>query len=311
MIWAGVVLYNPTLDRFIQNMEIVIDKVDGIIIYDNGSDLSVKKYIKSIITKNVIFLGDGNNKGIAFALNEIMKTAKDKGADWVITLDQDSIISEDFISHLRKRIEFNKHIKLAIICPAIVDKRRIFPANKVVIDNKNDHEVNMCITSGSCTNIAAWEDVNGFDDYLFIDLVDNDFCKRLKARNWVILKMGGVTLDQEFGNIKPKSERVVNFYRKICSLIPNKKLAILISKLAYTKQVSPVRVYYTNRNIIYLNNKLKEIGGIGYESYSVNSYLGFLLFFDLPSIFRSKDKTRVIKAIYRGIIDGKKACVAD
>lgn len=306
MIWAGIVIFNPSLDRLKKNVNNIIGKIDGIVLYNNGCDDTCGKYLKSIENDKIRLIGDGKNVGIARALNEIVSTASANNVDWVITLDQDSITPLELISTYEKYILENKE-DIAIFCPKVVDKRRIYPANKAITYTKEDQLVNMCITSGSCTRVKAWKDINGFDDFLFIDLVDNDFCKRLRMKNWKILRINSLELDQEFGNITPKGERTVAFFRKLCSKIPDANLAVKVSKLAYKKKVSPLRVYYTNRNIIYLNKKFEKVGGIGYESYSSNSYLGFFIGFNIPSIIRGSQKIKIFKAINKGIKDGKKA----
>ena len=69
-----------------------------------------------------------------------------------------------------------------------------------------------------------------------------------------------------------------------------------------------MRVYYTNRNIIYINRKLKNYGKTGYkENYNCSGYFGFLISFVLPSILRAKEKGKVIKAVALGMRDGLRA----
>lgn len=302
---CGIVLYNPQLDRLKDNLEIISKETEELVFFNNGCSEECLKYINGVSNKNVTILGKGQNVGIASALNGIMEYAYIHGFKWVVTLDQDSVLDKDYLAEINKRIP-SVDDDIAIICPQIIDARRIYPANKIVELSNKDHFVSMCITSGSCTNVDAWVEVGKFDDKLFIDLVDNDFCKRLKINHWKILKMGNVTLNQEFGNIIPKNKAVVNFIKKICDIFPKSKTSVLISKLAYKKIVSPMRVYYTNRNIIYLNHKLKESGGIGYESYSCSSYIGFWLFFNLPSLIRGNNKKEILRSIFNGVKDGKK-----
>jgi len=306
MVWAGIVIFNPSLDRLKKNIDSIIGKVDGIVLYNNGCDEESKKYLKSIENNTIKLIGTGKNVGIAKALNEIIEESLRKGVEWVVTLDQDSITPVELLPTYKKCISENNP-EVAIFCPKVVDKRRIYPANKPVSYTEENQVVNMCITSGSCTRVKAWKDIGGFDEFLFIDLVDNDFCKRLKINGWKILRINSLELDQEFGNIIPKRKNIIEFYRKICNKIPDKNLAVKVSKLAYKKNVSPLRVYYTNRNIIYLNKKFEKCGGIGYESYSSKSYLGFYISFNIPSIIRGRDKIKIIKAIRKGIKDGKKA----
>ncbi|MBT9776254.1 glycosyltransferase [Clostridium sp. MCC353] len=301
---CGIVVFNPELSRLKANVEKLQEENVRIIFFVNGCNTECDKYIKTV--ENVIVLTQKENVGIATALNEIFKCAEKLGEKWVLTFDQDSIISDEFLLQMTNKAE-NTDESIACICPKIVDKRRIFPANKIVNYEGDEQYVQMCITSGSYTRIRAWSQVGKFDDYLFIDLVDNDFCKRLINSGWKILRLNTVELNQEFGNIEPRSEKTVARIKSICNKIQNKKLAVNISKFSYKKKVSPLRVYYTNRNIIYLNKKLKNYGGIGYESYSSKSYVGFIISFMVPSVLRAHDKKAVLKATMSGIKDGMRS----
>lgn len=300
---CGIVIFNPELDRLKANIKKLLEDETKIFFFVNDCDAECDTYIKSI--ENAIVLTQGKNVGIATALNEIFKCAQELGEEWVLTFDQDSIISDEYLLQMSKKAE-DVDEGIACICPKVVDKRRIFPANKIVNYEGNEQYVQMCITSGSYTRIRSWEQVGKFDDYLFIDLVDNDFCKRLVHSGWKILRMNDVELNQEFGNIEPRSKKTVERIKSLCDKVQNKKLAVNISKLAYKKKVSPLRVYYTNRNIIYLNKKLKKYGGIGYESYNCKGYAGFIFTFILPSVLRAQNKKAVIKSVIMGIRDGIK-----
>lgn len=67
-----------------------------------------------------------------------------------------------------------------------------------------------------------------------------------------------------------------------------------------------MRVYHTNKNIIYLNKKFSDYGGIGYDCYQCNTYLGFMICFSLAAFVRGKQKSKIFSAIIHGIRDGRK-----
>ena len=68
-----------------------------------------------------------------------------------------------------------------------------------------------------------------------------------------------------------------------------------------------MRVYYVHRNLLYLNKKFKDFGGIGYHNFNCSSFIGFLFFFSLPSIVRAQEKWKVFKAVVKGFSDGYKS----
>lgn len=292
-IAAGIVLFNPEdINRVLQCINSIKKQVKQIYIFDN-SDIN----IDFSIPKDIIYMSEKLNKGIAYALNRIMERAKKDGYEWVITMDQDSIVPDNMIFDFQNYM-FNDE-NIAIVCPQVIDKRRTYVDIKI---EGSEEYINMCITSASFTSIRAWEKVGKFDEWLFIDLVDNEFCKRLIASGYKILRLNRWVLDQEFGKIMPKSRKQQKFWIKISEILHNKNIA----KLSYKKIVNPLRVYYTNRNIIYVNKKLKRYGAVAYENYNCRGYIGFIVSFIIPSILRASDKKEVFKATYRGITDGIK-----
>ena len=294
-IAAGIVLYNPdSEERFYKCIDSILSQIDKIYVFDNSTDGKKYKFCDE-----VVYMTENKNTGIAYALNKIMEAADSDGYSWVITMDQDSILPFNLVSEY---IKYTDEENLGIICPQVIDKRRSYMSVK---ENPEIEYVDFCITSASCTSINAWKKIGKFDEWLFIDLVDNEFCKRLVVSNYKILKINKLVLDQQFGNIIPKSTKVQNFWIKISKLLKNQNFA----KFGYKKKVSEFRVYYTCRNIIYVNNKLSKYGKIGYENYNCDGYLGFIISFCIPSFFRAQKKFKVLKAIFKGSIDGKKAKV--
>lgn len=297
LIGAGVVLYEPDEERLFHNLEKINPQVDKIFLYANSN---IEKIAEKLKKFNVVILGSGQNIGLAKALNAIMEEASEKyQMEWVVTFDQDSIAPDNMIEVM---YPFLSEESTAIVCPQVIDKRRPYMKKQT----KKKEYVSRCITSSSCTKISAWKDVGKFDENLFIDLIDNDFCKRLILKGWKILRINDLVLDQEFGNIELKSPKKVKFYMNIAKKIKNKNLSTNIAKLSYKKTVSPMRVYYSNRNIIYLNKKFKNYGGLGYDCYSCNNYFQFFVVFNIGSLIRGKQKWKILKAICGGIRDGIK-----
>lgn len=291
-IAAGIVLYNPEIDRFEACINSLMQQVDKVYVFDN-SEITCTFEKFSIVS----YLTDSKNMGIAYALNRIMEEALKDGYDWVITMDQDSIVPKGMVDKYREVIESNSN--LGIVCPQVIDIRRSY------MEVKKEPEtefVDFCITSASCTSISAWKKVGQFDEWLFIDLVDNDFCKRLSLSGYRILRLNELVLNQEFGKIIPKSERCQKFWINVSKILHNQNFA----KFSYKKFVSPMRVYYTCRNILYLNKKFSDYGGIGYKhNYNCNSFIGFLICFVIPSILRSNNKIETTNAVIKGFNEGK------
>lgn len=301
-VLAGIVLYNSDFDRLLQCLENLHNQVEATIVLDNSPQKYSKKQIEKITSFNQCeYIFTNENLGMPEGMNRIIENAKDKGYEWVLTMNADSIVPNNLISEYKP---FFNDEKVGMICPQVIDKRRKYMKLDML---EGYQKVDMCITSAACTRIKAWEDVGKFDRRLFVDLLDNDISKRMILNGWDIIKVNTVVLDQEFGDIKSQSSRVEAFWLKIGEILHNDNFA----KFSYKKIVHPIRVYYTCRNILYLNKKFVNYGGIGYEyNYNCKSFLGFLICFVLPSILRADEKIEVIKAVTYGFRDGKKLAVA-
>lgn len=293
-IAAGIVLYEPDFERLNKNLKSLCQQFETIILFNNKANISKVNIATKFINK-VIIIGKGNNLGIAFALNQIMKKAQELNYRWVVTLDQDSIVPDNLVD------EYSKHLdnpELGIICPQAIDKRRKYENIK---KTPKEEYVDMCITSGSCTNIKVWNKIGGFDNWLFIDLVDNDFCKRIILSRYKILKLNTVILDHQYGTILRRNKYVENFFLKLGEKIDD----VNVQKLSFKRVVNPMRIYYENRNTIYLNKKFQNYGGIGYSNHHCHSYAGFFLTFSVYSLLVGKEKKKIFLAILNGIHDGK------
>ena len=291
-IAAGVVLFNPEdIARTQEGLRRIAKQASKVYVYDNSTKLT-----NINLPSNAVRISENGNLGIAHALNQIMRQADLDGFAWVITMDQDSIIPEGMLDSFANTIQ-SADESLGIVCPQVVDRRRAY--NQAIPSTEEEY-VTKAITSASCTSIEAWKQVGGFDEWLFIDLVDNEFCKRLIVSGYKILRLNKWVLDQEFGIIEPKSSCQQLFWIKFSQITHIKNLA----KFSYKKYVSPFRVYYVHRNIIYVNRKMKKYGPVGYDSFNCKNYLGFIICYTLPSLLRAQHKGRVLSAIVHGTRDG-------
>lgn len=292
LIAAGIVIFNPeNTDRILAAIKALCKQVGQIYVYDNSTEK-----IQLTFPYPIIYITENTNKGIAYALNKIMERAQNDGYSWVLTMDQDSILPDGIIDAYRRIII--KYKKLGIVCPQIIDSRRSYMEIK---KEPLEESIEFCITSASCTSLDAWNHIGKFDEWLFIDLVDNEFCKRLIVSGYQIIRLNQYILDQELGKIIPKSRKEQEFWIKISKLLNNQNFA----KFSYKKFVYPLRVYHTCKNIIYVNRKLSYWGKVAFkENYNCNGYLGFIISFCLPSILRADDKKEVLKNMIKGIRDG-------
>lgn len=264
---AGIVTYNPELNRLKENIEHIISQVGEIIIFDNGSTNSNEiEGVAQSYKNRVVVEKSTKNRGIAYALNRLCEWSIKNKYEYMITLDQDSVCPAYMIDTLMGCMTEN----VAVTAPNIVYRHNeAFALHKTGME-----DVDWVITSASLTKLKAWNKVGGFDEALFIDGVDRDFCIRLRRAGYRIIKSYDSELIHELGKLK---------CRKICG------------RTIYVTNHSPLRKYYMTRNVIYLDRKLKENRRFS----SIGKNL-------IKTILYEDNKIKKIEAICDGIKDGMK-----
>lgn len=223
---AGIVLYNPAIPRLKENIAAIKPQVDKVVLVENGS--ANRDYLRDL--KDVDIIVNESNMGIAYALNEIMQYAKETGAEWALTLDQDSVAPSNLIETYSKLISLDK---VGMICCKIID-RNFGETTEEKFKTSGYEEVESCITSASLLNVKAWEEVGGFANKFFIDSVDFDMCYLLREHGYKIIRTYDTALLHEVGHGQIRK---------------------LFGKEYLVYHHSPIRYYYMIRNGLYLGKR--------------------------------------------------------
>ncbi|TEB40741.1 glycosyltransferase family 2 protein, partial [Flavobacterium circumlabens] len=70
---------------------------------------------------------------------------------------------------------------------------------------KEDNEPIIVMTSGNIVNLKIHEKIGGFEEKLFIDYVDIEYCLKLKKEGYSIANLPNVLLQHELGDSKRTS----------------------------------------------------------------------------------------------------------
>ena len=270
-ISAGIVLFNPDINRLKENISAVIVQCAHVYLVDNGSNNidEVKKLLNQYNHSKVSVLCNMENQGISKALNQLASEAQKGGFDWILTLDQDSVAPSNIIEEFEK---YTNNLNTGMLCPVICDRNK-----GVVVEVKDNYkEIDECITSGSLLNIKAWRKIGGFDESMFIDGVDFDICYRLRKNGYKILCIQSVVLLHELGRIV--------YHRFIFWKV-------------LVKNHSAFRKFYIARNTVYLARK-EHTNIIKAILQNVKLFLIVVCYED--------DKWKKSKKILQGTIDGFK-----
>lgn len=277
-ICSGIITYNPTLTDVSTCLEALCNQVERVIIVDNASK-NVKS-LQEVVSKyaNVTLVKNSQNIGFAKALTQVFEWAKSQGFNWVLTLNDDSVVPSNMISEYKKILENQgslvnqknaKNSKIAIVCSLL--KNRL---DGTILHSKC-HE-DECITSGSLTSVEAWQKIGGFDEWLEIDGVDFDFSRRLVRAGWKIVECQNVIMEHQIGKA-----RSIN----------------LIIKHPIVWNHNANRKYYIARNMQVVDYKM---GTYSYAK-SLRAVVRDMIFVALWE----KNKFAKIRAMIRGFKDGQ------
>jgi rhamnosyltransferase len=163
------------------------------------------------LSEAIDYLPNGDNVGVATALNQGIEALIRSGCDTAILFDQDSEPSEALLSELPRVIAQANAAgeRVALAGPAYDDPRlrgvepfvrfRPWKLERVTPEGDGPIDVDFLITSGSCINLRCWSDVGRMDDSLFIDFVDLEWCVRAKQKGYRILGVPWVRLSHQLG----------------------------------------------------------------------------------------------------------------
>jgi rhamnosyltransferase len=273
-ICGTVILYEPT-EEIYKNILSYYNQVKLLISVDNSDKVNddIVNKIKSI--DNSFYIKNSGNLGIANALNIAAEYAIKNGYEYMLTMDQDTALPVDAVMNLMSK--YNDYSKIGIISPH--HNNAIIPQPVKDSDLHESLEVMMC---GNIINLEAHKKIGGFEEKLFIDYVDHDYCLRLNLNNYKVVQDNSISLLHKLGNRKIK----YFFFMRFCP-----------------SNHSGIRLYYRTRNRFYVYKKywqyypmhiLKDIKALARQ------ILSLLLLED--------DKIKKLRLMFRGYQDFRKNC---
>lgn len=269
---AVCILYCPDWDRLRRNIAACLEQVERMYLIDNSEPpIEVPEEIET--EDRIRYVGCGGNAGIARALNCGCRLAAEDGFDWVLTLDQDSVIPVDMIGKYKAFLDSGEATAAGMLTCAV----KVCEADALPAAAGKTEPVAICYTSGAFMSLTAYRRVGGFEEALFIDGVDFEFCLRMREAGYRIYRLDDVVLDHRLGNSVP--------YR------------MFGRHLFYVTHHDYKRRYYMTRNALRINARYGATCPLVRYNLLVasKSVIKILLF--------EKDKYRKFRSMWRGYKD--------
>jgi rhamnosyltransferase len=211
---AIVVCFHPDPDKLGRLIAALDEAVGEIIVFDNGG-LDPAALPQLAEGRIRVLSRGGDNLGVATALNLACQQAWEDGYRYAVTFDQDSLPAKEMVAVLLAELQAWQHggSKVAAIGPQLVDVRAgarktarflvVSRLGRQSVAREGTQPVSFLITSGCLFDLRVWALEARFDDRLFIDLVDLNWCWQLAGRGYTILGTTKTTLVHELsGGLK-------------------------------------------------------------------------------------------------------------
>lgn len=224
--------------------------------------------------ENVHYIALGENKGIAAALNVGCREAQRMGAEWVLTMDQDSLWNQHTLSqYIAEASRYEEFEKVGIFAP--FHDCDGHPQTHKRPGRFQELRIIMC--SGNLLRLQAWQEVGGFREDFFIDSVDDEICCHMRQKGWRIIRTNEILLTHSLGN------------------------GVQIVKIIHHPYTSHAawRYYYIARNMLWMKHMYPEMAP--YYGKYLRKELKRLVLYDWD------DKRNKIRNYIRGLRDGRRA----
>lgn len=200
---AVIPTFSPSIE-LVDLVAVVGRQVDAIVVSDDASPCTSDGVLRDVASlPNVMTLRHRVNAGIARGLNEGLQFARRAGAPWLLTLDQDTAISDTYVDEL-----------VGIAAQRCASGERLGALGAEFVEDSSGpmrypsstvgglpvtEEV---IQTGTLWRVDALEQVGGFDESLGMDAVDAAACLALRAAGYTIGLAHGLRIDHRIGETK-------------------------------------------------------------------------------------------------------------
>lgn len=261
-----VIWYNPDSES-VKNIIKYSSLVKTIYIVDNSKNNN-ENFATQI--PNSVYIPNFSNLGIAKALNIGCSKAYNDGFEWCMTMDQDSSWDEDKLKRFIASSEENISDTNLSFAPRHSNSVKSMVGNiKAGLEKDNESKIlypSKVMTSGNIISLKVWKEVKGFNEDLFIDEVDHEFCYKLTTLGYKICEFQDIFMYHTLGQAKK-------------TILPR------------PCKHSGVRLFYIFRNMLYIKKEFPN-------EFKNNRYKRYMTFAIIQKIFELKFKD--LKYIHMG-----------
>ncbi len=268
-----IVTYCPD-DSFIHRLRLVGDQFKLVVVVDNSVQTSFLG--SQLESEKIRLIRNQENVGLAEALNIGCQAALELGFEWVVTLDQDTELGENYLCKMLAAWSASALSPAILGCNYYNVARSHYKFTPTVAPFIQTRKT--VITSGCLMNLSIWSNIGGFRGDYFIDSVDHEFCLRARIAGFCVAVNLQSLMVHQIGE-------AVNYHKLLKKYSP------------YSHSVS--RVYTKTRNTLrtavdYFSSEpvwcIKQLCGLSVDLLAI--------------VFFESDKKIRLRAFGSGLADG-------
>lgn len=194
---AIVVLYNPEGCDF-EHIRDYAGRVTYTLIIDNSQENHLLELEKRIHVDGdtIVYLHFPENIGLCRAMNLGMRQLHDIGCAWVLQMNSDSFFNNSILDIYREYIRTHDCNKIAALAPIYnTDRKERRQSGKI-------RKLKRCMTSGSYMNTEVFMEIGGYQDFLFVEGLDNEYCIRARRKGFEFVECGDAVLNHAPGETR-------------------------------------------------------------------------------------------------------------
>jgi len=193
---AVVSTFRPNAD-LVDRLRLLARQVHSVIVIDDGSGETSTDILDRCASAGFEVQRNRHNSGIASALNDGTRLALNRGADFVLTVDQDSTLGLGYVSScLSAFANPGADARLGVVCADLINDSPSLPE---AFTTSGLGIVREAIQSGFLISRGCLEECGLFDERLFIDDVDTEFCLRIARRGFVTVVGPNTRIEHALG----------------------------------------------------------------------------------------------------------------
>jgi rhamnosyltransferase len=230
-IYGIIVTHQPDERSFRETLLAARDQVDRLLIVDNSTSPSSRERVIELVRQSEagregsvsILAGAQGNVGLARALNAGLARGLQEGFDLFLILDQDSVLAPGAVDALRQAsVGLHQTLRYVVLAARNVEEASS-PVHRLLSQlyyrseaptGKSPAPSPLAMTSGLLLDSGTLRRVGFFDESLFLDAVDHEYCLRSWRDGVPIYLVPTATIRHREGQSDPAIRGRIAFDRR-------------------------------------------------------------------------------------------------